>query len=887
MRDRTCFVTVVVLWLASAIAFASPTAIDISDAGGWQTPDWAGRPQVMALGSGGFSLKMANSSWMGVTRTVKVNLDETPVLAIRVASLGKGSGWVIKVDNKPYDPAKPCDITPDPAGGEKPGLYFVDLREIGGWRGEQEIEVRLFVIGRTEGQAIYSHVAFLPENTGQGSVKSGVSSGVWSLSWTQNAGGLTISRSGALGEVRVALPAGEEEVSGQTEEDDLSTVAIRRSANEWGKFETRLTAYKQPVGLFRWMVDCELTKPHVFAPGKPECSYSVTTAANRLLDGYGSGAEQVCVMTLPRVQQQGYESGIAFTPHDAALGASLLYFQNFTSLSDYFETTRVSLFQTVKSSMEAFGYAMPANPNVEFPAGAKVRLVDSFLLLDDKRLGGVRANDPTEVSRAFLTMMSTIYDRLPRPETVYTDWKDVADKMIADLMKPLCWCNFEKGYLRNYISEPWGPGGAELAVQIDPLVSTKRYERKWGIETPLVAKLAPTLPIFYKPDLKSIVDYSTDDEHSKLDSGWIVYMLIQLQRAAEMGVPEAGRIVENSIEHVISLAHKCGYLFPVFYNPNTMGSFEGSEPDTAGAYAYLMLQMHETTDEQRFLDEAIAALGHVAGYQMRYAYEMHATSLSAAACARMYKITADEKYLRLSYVPLASLIRHCWIWDCRFGFSKEHCTFFGVSCMPGAYIAALEQYRAWLGVMEYEALVRDQLPYEVRNLVSEFIKYGCTVLRYTMPPFMQAESIVQARPRGGWNDLSLYIPVEDLYDGSRQHGETGQEVYGTGGPMTVASEAFTLVPEAGISLFSEYPVRSAKWNAQEKSLSIDLAGVKTHDALVAIRYDSSKCGWKEPGELKITAVQGKAVRDRVESEGLVRFRAAGDGQVVVKGSGAR
>src|ERR1051325_5402513 len=92
------------------------------------------------------------------------------------------------------------------------------------------------------------------------------------------------------------------------------------------------------------------------------------------------------------------------------------------------------------------------------------------------------------------------------------------------------------------------------------------------------------------------------------------------------------------------------------------------------------------------------------------AYELHMSALSAAACARMWKLTGDESYLQLSYVPVASLMRRCWLWDCRYGMHKNHHLFFSLSAMPGIYLSPFEQSQAWLALREYDELAHDRLP---------------------------------------------------------------------------------------------------------------------------------------------------------------------------------
>ncbi|MCA1595914.1 MAG: hypothetical protein LC772_05775, partial [Chloroflexi bacterium] len=154
--------------------------------------------------------------------------------------------------------------------------------------------------------------------------------------------------------------------------------------------------------------------------------------------------------------------------------------------------------------------------------------------------------------------------------------------------------------------------------------------------------------------------------------------------------------------------------------------------------------------------------------------------------------------------------------------------------------------------------------------------------RYTLPPFMTPGGLAPVNDRGHKNDSALYIPVEDVDDGWTPCGKIGQEIYGSGGPMMFAAYAFVRVPDAGLAVYAEYPVRSAQWTAAGHSLTIRISGVATHDSLVAISIPAGLAGWKEPGKLKITTVPAAPVTDRQDSDGMTRFRTAGSTTITIQ-----
>lgn len=886
---KRCFFFLFVVLLISGNASGQVNMHDITDPSTWQTPDWGGKPQGTINPDGGFTLHQPEGrAWAATTKTVSLDVDRYPVLAVHVSALSPGAEWVLKMDNKPYDSSHPYDVQPTPAGGKKPGLYLVDLRALGGWSGRQQIEIRLFVAGSSGAWVTFSGVALLPadrltgldiDNTLAEPGSIDLVSNPWILRYKPDKTQFTVCRLGSIGAVTGQLPAGTEAVSSETRLEGENTVLAVKSKSDWGNFETRITSYKQPSHLFRWTVDVDVTQPHVFTPGTPECHHTISPFAPE--DMGRAFADKVYPLHLrPGVAQRGVETGNAYSVYDPALGCSVLYLQEFSTLNGYFEATRTTAKESVKSGVEGFGYAMPADPRTTVPAGTRLRLVDTYLLLDDTSLPSVRQSlDGIEECRVYLEMMAKLYDVIPKPATVYTDWKDVAGRVLADLRKPDCWCSFDKGYLRNYVSEPWGPDTAELTVQLDPFLAALRYERRWKETTDVTKRIAPTLPLFYNSRAGTIRDYITDENPSRWDAGWVVYLQTLLLDAAAMGVTDAANLVRDSLPRTIELAHKCNYEFPIFYNPVTLDRFEWAIRDCAGSYAYLMLQAHELFGDPKYLDEARAALGHVAGHGMNLAYELHYTARTAAACARMWKLTGDDYYLRLSYVPVASMVRHSRIWDCRYGHHKDHRLFFGLSCMPAVYIAPYEIYHPWLIMREYDAITHDALPSSVRTLTSEQIKYSTTVLRYTYPPFMSPGSVPETNERGHRNDLSLYIPVEDLNDGWEPSGKIGQEIYGCGGPLAVAAEGYVLMPEPGISVYSEYPLHDVFWSSATRSLVVRVRGVSKYNTQIAVRYDRVKCRWPESAKLQ---VEGATVIDRVNEDGLLRFRIPGETSIVIK-----
>lgn len=905
----------------------------------WSSPAWAGAAPVLPLGgarSNGCRLTLAKDwAWSATVATLPVDLEATPVLAVNVTGLSPGAGWVIKLDDTPYEPAHPHELVPTPAGGGSPGRYLLDLREISGnaWRGQKQIELRLFVTGPPGASVAFSQVELLPAavnrsksaNNESGSAgrpaqkptvgtlrdtEVGLSSGAWTARYVPAKRRLQITRAAAAGDqtggagaVSVFLPGitdGKTEVvvaaaksQNGTSERDAFTL---RTATETGDYEARMTAYPPrntgtnngTVSLFRWTVTLRLRKPlsaadlrSVASPAGLECLYE--PAAMNASDS----PLPLRVLSSHRFGQVGQETGQAFLPCDPVLGGSVLYVQNLTALAPLFDVSHTSGTKSVSAGPEGFGFSpspvtVPApGDGAPQPAGTTLTLADSFLALGASDSDSTPTAAPVPQARQYIDLLATIYDKLPdRPATVESDWSALAERALAAFESPACWSSPGSGYLRNYVNEPWGPNTGELSVQLAPLVAALWYERARNLPpTVLTRRIAPTLPDFYSAEAGTIHEFTTDPRPARADSETQVGSLMLLAQAAQLGLPQAKSLLRDSLEATIALARRHQYRFPVFFDPNTLNLIGGIEPDCSGVYAYLMLQSYKLFGDPSYLDEARKALAVIDDFGLGYAYELHGTAIGAVACAQMWKITGDRAYLDKSLLPLANVLRNCWLYEPNYGFRKGEHHFFTVSAMPGVYAAPAEQYQAWLALREYDDLVHDDLPASARLLLGEFLKYGPTNIRALYPSYLTPGSIATASERGAKLEPDLLIPIEDLYDPWLLSGRIGQEVYGAGGPLAVAAKTVSAVPEAGLTITSEYPVREQVWNAQRHILRLRFAGFADNATFagpyktrVTLRYDAAKAGWSGP-------ISGKETASRPVSKPLRVQIVAGTGQI--------
>lgn len=486
------------------------------------------------------------------------------------------------------------------------------------------------------------------------------------------------------------------------------------------------------------------------------------------------------------------------------LGSSILYLSNFTALGPFFNRTNSGANQGVFSYPNAgdrgslvgaqnngsFGYVPPPGSLSSLPRGKSTVVIDSYLYL----LAGVPP-DETAQSDMYLKMLGTVYDALPKPSLPAADWPALAAREAADLSDASNWVTVDgKRYLRAYVSDM--RAAPELITQAGVLVGVKAYEARLHQTLPLDDALEQTLPSFYDQRFHAVVNGLASQTGADAigESWYFVHNMISLLQLAQLGSQTARGLLLDSTDSLVALAHTNNYEFPQnFRYSDWSGSQSGVQPDVAGGYAWLMLGLYDLTHQQRYLDEAKAAMAHVAGKGFGLSYETHMSAYTAAAGERLFSMTKDSAYRSDALLALANLFHATRLWDCTYGNCiKEHGyhTYFGLNPLPWAdYIATLEQYEAWLGLRDYMTYAEREPAY-VKDLVGGFLVNTPLILQYALPPLLpdgvaaQTPSEYSFVPR---NNLTWAIPLEDLRQGEVSSGVIGQEIYGAGGPFVLAA----------------------------------------------------------------------------------------------------
>ncbi|KQB42710.1 hypothetical protein [Flavobacterium aquidurense] len=534
------------------------------------------------------------------------------------------------------------------------------------------------------------------------------------------------------------------------------------------------------------------------------------------------------------IHQKGTRSGLLYATMTNPKSGSIFYFQNLTSLSPYCEATQTSAAETVGGDWPEIGFKLPVTKELPIPSGKPFIISDAYVIFEDT------AEDPSLLCQNFLNNLSKIYSVIPHPKIEYHNWPEIAQKVSKDLYHNKGAWTQTNGfpYLNAYLCDYKTP--AESMVQLAVAVPCKEFEKWTGEKQPLCVDLISGLPEFYDPKIKCInrwlpalCDELDNSEEQKkemvMDSWYLHHPLMNLARLALHKDKTAEKLVIDSIDYVIKVAHHFKYEWPVFYDMETFEVIkketapgDGGEKDVPGAYAHLMLLLYRLTKEKRYLNEAEKAAKKLTDIGSDIFYQANNTSFAAGALLELYKITNKKLYLNISYTCLAGLFKNMQIWDCQYGYGKNFNNFFSVFPLNDApYTSAYEEMEVYAALSEYLIQAKDVaiLP-SLRILIPEFIKYAINRIAYYYPSMLPKEMLSE-EVKTGELQPDLWIPLEDLYNGWEQSGQVGQEVYGAGIAFGIVPRQYIKVKEDFL-VFVDYPV--THYTQKGKSVTIVLDG---------------------------------------------------------------
>ena len=539
------------------------------------------------------------------------------------------------------------------------------------------------------------------------------------------------------------------------------------------------------------------------------------------------------------LQQVGTRSGLLFASMSSPKKGSILYFQNLTTLSEYCDVTQTSLAETVGGQWPEMGFSLPVCKEKALPAGTKHTISDAYVLFSPD----VPSNE-IETGKQYLNYLSAIYSIIPKPDTKYNEWLNLSKKALNDLtVNKGCW-TYTKGhpYLNAYLCDYATP--AEIMVQLSVLYAVNEYAQWTGESFAVIDEIKGGMAAFYDdklqtisrwlPSLRGELDESEEQKKAMtMDSWYLHHPLMNLSKLALDGDKEAKELLLKSIDYAINVAHHFNYEWPVFYKMDTLETLKaetepgkGGEKDVAGGYAHLMVNVWKITGDKKYLNEALKAARKLQDMGMDIFYQANNTAFSALAMLRLYKETKEELFLDISYLCIAGIMRNVQLWECNYGNAKSFDNFFGIFPLNDApYKAAYEEMEVYAALNDYikeaVAMKAPILP-SVMLLLPELVRYSVSRLPSYYPPLLP-EDILSKEVKTGEVDPKLWIPIEDLQDGWKSHGQVGQEVYGAGVGFGVVPRQYFKVDEVDFMVFTEYPI-SKPVKAGNNSVSFNIIG---------------------------------------------------------------
>ena len=537
------------------------------------------------------------------------------------------------------------------------------------------------------------------------------------------------------------------------------------------------------------------------------------------------------------MDQFGSRSGILFASITTPQTGSFFYFQNLTSLSEYCEATQTESKNTVGGTWPELGFQLPATDKLPLPSGKSFIISDAYVVLETEILEKTSA-----ICEHFLDNLFKIYKVLQQPRIEYHNWPEIAQKVLTDLYHNKGAWTQTKGipYLNAYLCDYETP--AESMVQLAVLGPFKEYQKWSGEKHPLYIDLIKGLSAFYDPKincinrwLPALADKLDQSEEQKkemvMDSWYLHHPLMNLARLALTGDKTAEKLVLDSIDYVIKVAHHFKYSWPVFYNMETLDIIKaetapgkGGENDVPGSYAHLMLLIFKLTKEKRYFNEAEKAAKKLEALGVDILYQANNTAFTAGALLELYKITGKKLYLDISYTCLTGLFKNIQLYDCKYGYGKNYTNFFSIFPLNDApYTAAYEELEVYAALSEYYIQAKDVdiLP-SLRTLIPEFIKYAVNRIAYYYPPLLPKEMLSE-EVKTGEIQADLWVPLEDLYNGWEKSGKVGQEVYGAGMAFGIVPRQYIKIEEDFL-LFIDFPI--TRHYKRGKSVTVKLDGDK-------------------------------------------------------------
>ncbi|WP_436932504.1 hypothetical protein [Halosimplex halobium] len=507
-----------------------------------------------------------------------------------------------------------------------------------------------------------------------------------------------------------------------------------------------------------------------------------------------------------------------------ALDATCLYLADWPALDEYFRRTGTTMRGTVTDSAERVGYVPPDPsdaPSGDSPGDDPLTVHGATLVLTPD---APPVDAPDAYCDRFVTDLAAIYDRLDRPDPERVDWPAVSEDTLDAVRAP------ENRY--EYDGQ-FHPGGVELVTVLSIVTPFRAYAERFDDDAAadLAADVASLVETYYDPDYEDAAGNTGMIGNSPapltlthVDAWYLFWPVVQ---AAEFAIAfdddAVAEMVVDTADVMVAVGRALDYEFPMWLDVDSLSGHEpddrqwdGYQYDCTGAYAYLMLQYHELTGEQRYVEEAEAAAEQLLDYGFELPYEFTTTPLTPLAMARLADRTDDDRYVEASYIGLANVLRHAYFFDPEYGSFAGRNVFLLNEAMPpegyeGNFFAnALEEWSLLYYLDRYLREAGDALTPEARRLTGELLRHKGSSLADSLARFQPDTSLVfdGVSPQSGRrvnHDWALPLePFGALEPMFETLGAVGQDLYGAGAYPEVATQQYYPLDD-GVRLFVDGP----------------------------------------------------------------------------------
>jgi len=609
--------------------------------------------------------------------------------------------------------------------------------------------------------------------------------------------------------------------------------------NDWTSFKIYIEFNKDHPGLIHYRVDLKTNKSMFITDTKPEWKFVSG------INGDTSVNLQDIFATYPYLAQTSVYAPFAYYYDPVITKSRIFYYSNYTSMNEYYKYLSLEPIDAVsKFSNTSFGYKPPISECFQIPANAQLTVTDSYIYLIPE-LGS-----DIEYCRSFVECYAAIYDLIEKPDTEFADFRQVANNTLESLKDPKCISNYyPQQLLRAYVNIE--QAHTDLCTYLMVLTSFQQFNKTFGIGGDFNSGLEKAVDMFYVPELKTIFDVPNPKKPQDItthpESTWYyTFNMLQLGKIAQYDDKHRIReIFLETIPYMMRFSRSVDYEFPIFADYMTLKIEDPRlQGDMPGCYAYTMLTAYELTGNNEYLEEAKRSVEHFVGKGFKIGYEMHITASGIAACGWLYKITGDQHYLDISYIPLANLLRDTWLWESDLGYAYGYRTFNNIAAQRGCpVVGPVEQNEAWGFLREYYMKADKGLPASLKRLVPEYMKQMMASAYYSYPQTLPAEA-VHPGPPYAVTDENLWIGLEGIYPGALKSGSIGQAVYMSGGAFRYAGYSYhqPIVKGnseimKGVFVYCEYPLVKCQWDKDAMMLDIETSGDAVYNCRMRIYFD--------------------------------------------------